>query len=80
MQVAIRQIAQMTHRLSLFEKTELVKMIMSDIQHIAENTFSLKKPLDSAYGICADYKPEPSEEDIAQMRRDVFKEFTREYV
>ncbi len=73
MQTAVRQIAQMTHSLSLFEKAEFVKMIMADIQLFRESTFPQGKALHSAYGICAGCSPEPSEEDIAVMRREVFR-------
>jgi hypothetical protein len=78
MQIAIEQIAQMAHKLSPFEKIELVRIIMSDIHYLIKSTFPVRKSLDSAYGICADYKPEPSDEDIAQMRKEVFKDFRQE--
>ncbi|MBM3237215.1 hypothetical protein FJZ31_13060 [Candidatus Poribacteria bacterium] len=34
-----------------------------------------KRPLRSAYGICADLGPAPSAEEIDEMRREVFKNF-----
>lgn len=48
MQTPVRQIAQMTHSLSLSEKAELVKMIMADIQSIMKNSFFSGKGMVSA--------------------------------
>ncbi|MCP4108157.1 MAG: hypothetical protein GY749_21875 [Desulfobacteraceae bacterium] len=71
----IQDIIQILDSLSVSEKAEVVKMIMSDIQNLTEQHSIQRKPLDSAYGICAGY-PEPSEEDIAQMRKEVFIKFS----
>jgi len=48
MQTPVRQIARMTHSLSLSEKAEPVKMIMADIQSVMEKNFSSGKDLVSA--------------------------------
>jgi hypothetical protein len=36
------------------------------------------EPLNSLYGLWADFKIDVSEEDIAEMRRDMLKNFPRE--
>lgn len=67
----VRQIAQIAAPLSPHEKFELIRLILADMETLAERS-AQPAALRSAYGICADLSPAPSERDIAEMRKEVF--------
>jgi hypothetical protein len=75
--IAVQEIAQIAHALSLNEKLELIKLLLNDVP--AQTDIHAATPLRSAYGICADLQPVPTGEDIARMRQEVFRNFPREH-
>ena len=76
-QTPVEHIAQMTQKLSSSEKVELVTLILSDIQSSIPDKTAEHPSLHSAYGICADLQPVPSQADIAHMRKEIFSRFPR---
>ena len=62
-------------RLSALNKVRLMEKLAAALgdELIEEN-----KPLDTLYGLCADLGTAPSEEDIAEVRREVWSNFPRE--
>ncbi len=74
----VGRIVDMAFRLSAVEKNELVKLIMADTRKDVNILKARKSPLQSGYGICAEYKPAPTETDIREMRKEIFNQFPRE--
>lgn len=62
--------------LSPQDKFLLVERLMADLKH-AWPSFQ-PQPKKSLYGALADLGPAPSEEDIAEMRREAWANFPRE--
>jgi hypothetical protein len=63
-------------QLSRIEKVRLVEKVVSTLEN--DVTPSEKKPLKTYYGILAHLGPGPSDEDIAEVRRDMIKNFPRD--
>ncbi len=66
----VNQVAQ----LPLVEQIRIVERIMARMKYAVPS----EKPRKSLYGLFADLGPGPSEEDIAEVRRDMLKNFPRE--
>jgi hypothetical protein len=63
-------------RLSPIEKVRLVERVVSTLE--SDVAGSGKKPLETFKGILAHLGPGPSDEDIAEARREMMKNFPRE--
>jgi hypothetical protein len=49
------------------------------LQKLAQESAPPSKPLKSAYGILAEFGPAPSEEEIDENRREMFKGFAEDF-
>ena len=63
-------------KLSTVDKVRLIERLASVIQHDVGPQVSV--PRQSLYGALADLGPAPSEEDIAEARRDMFAGVARD--
>jgi hypothetical protein len=73
---AFDDVVQDALRLSAMEKVSLIERLATALKY--DLPVSNRKPLKSAYGILAKYGPAPSEEDIAEVRREMWGNFPRE--
>jgi hypothetical protein len=63
-------------RLSPIEKVRLVERVVSTLE--SDVAASEKKPLQTFEGALAHLGPGPTDEDIAEVRREMMKNFPRE--
>jgi len=73
--ITLEQVLTLVKQLTPFEKVQLIEKMMPDLKVSLQAISIGKRPLRSAYGICADLGPAPSAEEIDEMRREVFKKF-----
>ena len=76
--ITLEQVLTLVKQLTPLEKVQLIESVMPDLKATLQTVSVGRRPLRSAYGICADLGPAPSAEDIDEMRREVFKNFPRE--
>lgn len=76
-QFTVDEIIESARQLSPVEKVRLVARVMSDIEVALEPATTAGKPLRSAYGLCRDLGPAPSEDEIDEARRELFESFPR---
>lgn len=76
--MTVRSIANIVHQLSPVEQFELMKFLLAEMETLVSSNPVHKTPLRSAYGICADLTPIPTEQDIETIRQEVFGNFPRE--
>ncbi|MAS34855.1 MAG: hypothetical protein CL610_12665 [Anaerolineaceae bacterium] len=66
----------LVEKLSPLDKVRLLEKLASTLESDLAET--QKQPLESLYGLWADLKIDISEEDIAQVRREMWSNFPRE--
>jgi len=71
-----KQIVELALRLSPLEKVRLVEQVMKTLEQELEE--SPPKPKRSLYGLWADQGIDISEEDIDEIRREMWSNFPRE--
>ena len=76
--VTLEQVLKLAKQLSPLEKVQLIEQVAPDLEAPLEAFSKGKRPLQSAYGICADLGPAPSAEEIDEVRKEIFKNFPRE--
>ena len=76
--VTLEQILMLAKQLTPLEKAQLIENMVPDLKVSLQSVSIGRRPLRSAYGICADLGPAPSAEEIDEMRQELFKNFPRE--
>ncbi|MGD9893418.1 MAG: hypothetical protein AB7R89_24680 [Dehalococcoidia bacterium] len=69
-------VVQSALKLSPMDKVRLIERLASVLKYDLPE--ASRMPLKSGYGILAKYGPAPSEEDIAEARREMWANFPRE--
>ncbi len=70
----VDELVNQVTELPLVEQMKVVERIMARMKYAVAS----EKPRTSLYGLLADLGPGPSEEDIAEVRRDMMRNFPRE--
>ncbi|MBK9746679.1 MAG: hypothetical protein J0M07_11355 [Anaerolineae bacterium] len=70
----VDELVNQVTELPLVEQMKVVERIMARMKYAVPS----EKPRTSLYGLLADLGPGPSEEDIAEVRRDMMRNFPRE--
>jgi hypothetical protein len=55
------------------------RVLEKTLADVPEQPEPVRLPLKNSYGILAQYGPAPSEEDIAEVRREMWANFPREF-
>jgi hypothetical protein len=76
-EILFEQVEELAKNLSHREKVKLIKSLSDMIEQEYEEA-QPQKPRRVWYGMCADLGPAPSEEDIAEARREMWGNFPRE--
>jgi hypothetical protein len=71
----MRPVEQVIEIMRQFSMEEKIKLLAAVAQMIEQDW---NKEQNSLYGLCADLGTAPSEEDIAEVRREMWKNFPRE--
>ncbi len=66
--VTLEQVLTLAKQLTPLEKVQLIENVLPDLKASLPAVSIGRRPLRSAYGICADLGPAPSAEDIDEMR------------
>jgi len=74
----LERVKQLVTRLSPSEKTRLVAWLEETSGDEATVGTPTPVPRQSLYGLCADLGPGPTDEDIEDVRRDMWTNFPRE--
>lgn len=74
----LERVKQLATRLSPAEKTRLVTWLEATLGDEATEDIPTPAPRQSLYGLCADLGPGPTDEDIEEVRRDMWTNFPRE--
>lgn len=72
--IALEQVVKLAAKLSALDKVRLVEQVMATLEN--DLTAQEKKPRRSLYGIWKGV--DVSDEDIAEVRREMWKNFPRE--
>lgn len=72
--IALEQVVKLAAKLSALDKVRLVEQVMATLEN--DLTAQEKKPRRSLYGIWKGV--DASDEDIAEVRREMWKNFPRE--
>ncbi len=70
----LEQVKRLAQNLSPAEKAELAEWLV----HTAKPEQPPRKSRRPMYGLCADLGPGPTDEDIEEIRREMWKNFPRE--
>ena len=76
--VVLEEVVTQAMRLSSEDKAKLIERMASVLKYDLASGESSPKPKRSLYGILAHLGPAPSEEDIAEARREAWANFPRE--
>lgn len=76
--VMLEQVVELALQLSPVDKVRLLERIASTLKADVES--SAKKPLETFEGALAHLGPAPSDEDIAEVRHEMWDNFPREDV
>jgi hypothetical protein len=75
--IALEQVKRLAENLTPSEKVKLVEWLGHTLAHeLAHHT--PPKPRRSLYGLLADLGPGPTDEDIEEVRREMWHNFPRE--
>ncbi len=72
--VQLEEVQALASYLAPIDKLKLLERLAK----MLEQEFTLLAPLDTLDGLCADLGPGPSEEDIAEVRKEMWANFPRE--
>jgi 2-polyprenyl-6-methoxyphenol hydroxylase-like FAD-dependent oxidoreductase len=73
--MTLQDVIELAKQLSPTDKKRLVEQLLSNLESESERE---KKPRQSLLGICKDLGQAPSDADIDEMRKEVWKNFPRE--
>lgn len=75
----VEDILELVRQLSIEDRALILEEIASSLRKDLNNE-DAGQPLDDLYGLVADLGAAPSEEDIAEVRREMMRNFPREDV
>jgi hypothetical protein len=75
--VSLEQVVALALQLSPIDKVHLIMQLASTLENELSKSLT-KQPLETFKGALAHLGPGPSDEDIDEVRRDMWKNFPRE--
>jgi hypothetical protein len=76
--ITLEQVISMARQLPALEKIQLIERIAPEIEHDLRKELGTPRPRKSLLGLCADLGPAPSEQDIDEVRREMWAGFPRD--